>query len=101
MAFGAFTTTAAPPVDSAPKRRSRVALLLLLPGLAYLALFFLVPLVSLILTSLQSKVPGGEVGEFQFDLVFSNYAVAVSTYGEHIGRSFGYALTATVLALLF
>ena len=101
MAFGAFTSTAAAPVDSAPTRRSKVALVLLLPGLAYLALFFLVPLVSLVMTSLQSKVPGGDIGEYRFDLVVANYGAAVSTYGEHIGRSFGFALAATVLALLF
>jgi spermidine/putrescine transport system permease protein len=101
VAFGAFTTTAAPAVDSAPKRRSKVALILLLPGLACLALFFLVPLVSLILTSLQTKVQGAEVGEYEFGLAFANYATAVEVFGPHIGRSFGFALAATVLALLF
>lgn len=101
MAFGAFTTTAAPPVDASPRRRSKIALILLLPGLAYLALFFLVPLVSLVMTSLQSKVPGGDIGEYQLDLLFSNYGTVVGLYGEHILRSFGYALAATVLALLF
>jgi spermidine/putrescine transport system permease protein len=101
VAFGAFTTTAAAPVDSAPKRRSKVALLLLLPGLAYLALFFLVPLVSLVMTSFQSRVPGGDIGEYQFDFVWQNYPTVVGTYIEHIGRSFLYALLATIFALLF
>ena len=50
MAFGAFAT-AGPATEAAPRKRSRIALFLLLPGIAYLALFFLVPLVSLILTS--------------------------------------------------
>jgi len=101
MAFGAFTTTSATPVEAAPRKRSKVALLLLLPGLAYLALFFLVPLVSLVITSFQSKVPGSDIGEYQYDFVWQNYPTVIGIYGEHIGRSFGYALAATVLALLF
>jgi spermidine/putrescine transport system permease protein len=101
VAFGAFSTTSSAPIEAAPRRRSPIALLLLAPGLGYLALFFLVPFVSLIMTSVQSRVPGGDVGEYQFDFVISNYATYVDKYSEHIGRSFGYALAATVLALLF
>jgi len=101
MAFGAFSTTSTTPVEAAPRKRSKVALLLLLPGLAYLALFFLVPLVSLVLTSFQSKIPGSDIGEYQYDFVWQNYPTVFGIYGEHIGRSFGYALAATVLALLF
>lgn len=101
MAFGAFTTTSAPVAESAPRKRGKIAILLLLPGLAYLALFFLVPLVSLVLTSLQSKIPGSDIGEYQADVVWQNYPTVVGIYGAHIGRSFGYALAATVLALLF
>ena len=55
MAFAAFGSSAGP-VEQAPRRRSWVALVLLLPGLAYLALFFLTPFVSLIITSLQTPV---------------------------------------------
>ena len=101
MAFGAFTTTAAAPVEAAPRRKSRVALLLLLPGLAYLALFFLVPLVSLIITSLQTRVQGGELGEFEAGFNLAVYGQVIGNYGPHILRSFGYALAATIFALLF
>jgi spermidine/putrescine transport system permease protein len=100
MAFGAFATSA-PVVDSAPRRRSKVALLLLLPGIAYLALFFLVPLVSLILTSFQEKTPGSDIGVYQYAFRIENYAFVFTTYGEHMLRSLGYAIAATVLALLF
>jgi spermidine/putrescine transport system permease protein len=101
MAFGAFSTTSAPAVESAPKRRSKIALILLLPGIAYLALFFLVPLVQLVITSFQSKVPGGDLGEYQNDFAWQNYPMVISTYSEHIFRAFGYATLATIFALLF
>lgn len=101
MAFGAYSTTTATPVEPPQRRRSKVALLLLLPGLAYLALFFLVPLVSLVLTSFQTKIPGTDIGVYAYAFQWQNYVTVVSSYGEHIARSFGYAVAATALALLF
>jgi spermidine/putrescine transport system permease protein len=102
MAFGAFATTAAP-AESAPRKRSFVALFLLLPGILYLALFFLAPLVSLILTSFQTPDPDafGEPGVYDYAFQWENYTTVIGTYGEHIARSFFYALVATVFALLF
>lgn len=99
MAFSAFATGTAK--EQAPRRKSKIALLLLLPGVLYLMLFFLVPLVSLVMTSLQEPVPFGDVGEFQTAFKWENYVSVIDTYGEHILRSFGYAMAATVLALLF
>ena len=101
MAFGAFSTTTATSTEPPQRRRSPVALLLLLPGLAYLALFFLVPLVSLVLTSFQTKSPGTDIGVYQYAFQWQNYLTVVESYGEHIGRSFAYAIVATALALLF
>jgi spermidine/putrescine transport system permease protein len=100
MAFGAFATST-PVVESAPRRRSKVALLLLLPGIAYLALFFLVPLVSLVVTSFQQKRPGTDLGVYDYAFNIQNYGFIFATYGEHMLRSVGYAVAATVLALLF
>lgn len=100
MAFGAFTT-AAPAQEQAPKRKSRIALLLLLPGIAYMMLFFLVPLVSLVLTSLQAPVEFGDFGEYQTAFRWENYVVVIQQYGDQIFRSFTYALLATIFALLF
>ena len=100
MAFAAFGSTAAAPVEPAQRRRSWVALVLLLPGLAYLALFFLTPFVSLILTSLQEPVEFGDVGQFQQAFRVENYAVVIGQYLPHFLRAFGYAIAATVLALL-
>jgi len=99
MAFAAFGTSAAP-VEQAPRRRSRIALLLLAPGLAYLALFFLTPLVSLVMTSFQAPVEFGDVGQYQAAFKVENYAIVVEAYWPHFLRAFGYAIAATVFALL-
>ena len=99
MAFAAFATAEARP--QAPKRRSRIALLLLLPGILYLVLFFLTPLVSLVLTSLQAPREFGDIGQYDAAFNWQNYVVVVQDYLPHIVRSFGYALAATVLALAF
>ena len=99
MAFSAFATGTAQ--EQAPRRKSRIALFLLLPGILYLALFFLVPLVSLIFTSLQEPVPFGDIGEYQTAFKWENYAEVIGTYGGHILRSFLYAILATIFALLF
>ena len=101
MAFAAFASTTAPPTDAAARRRSPVALLLLLPGILYLVLFFLAPLVSLILTSLQAPSEFGDIGMYSYAFRWENYVVVMEQYWPHILRSFGYALIATVLALAF
>jgi spermidine/putrescine transport system permease protein len=99
VAFSAFAAGTAQ--EQAPRRKSKIALFLLLPGILYLALFFLVPLVSLLLTSFQQPVPNGDIGEYQTAFRWENYTDAISTYGEHIVRSFVYAILATIFALLF
>ncbi len=67
----------------------------MLPGLAYLALFFLTPLISLVLTSFQAPVEFGDVGQYQAAFRWENYATALSDYLPHFARAFGYALAAT------
>jgi spermidine/putrescine transport system permease protein len=71
--------------------------LLLAPGLAWLAVFFAVPLGFLAYQSLQS-------GTFEFGYSFSwdwgNYWDAIDRYREQLTRSFLYAGLATVIALL-
>jgi spermidine/putrescine transport system permease protein len=73
---------------------------LLLPGMAWLAVFFLIPLFSLLSTSLQSPVSENPDDGYYFNWDFSNYAEALDRYGEQFLRSFVYAGTATLLALL-
>ena len=98
----ALTTATAEtgPEPPPPARRSnRVAWLLLVPGLAYLVLFFVAPVGVLLLTSLYEKVPDGPVGATRPAFRWQNYTEALTTYAPQFGRSFLYALVATVLAL--
>jgi spermidine/putrescine transport system permease protein len=99
MAFSAFATGTAQ--EQAPRRKSRIALLLLLPGILYLVLFFLVPLVSLVITSLQAPSPLGDIGAYQTAFKWENYVDSITQYGGQILRSFFYAVLATVFALIF
>ena len=71
--------------------------LLLLPGLAFLALFFLVPTYYLANTSLQS---GDLFSGYAFTWAWSNYSDAITTYQAQFLRSLEYAALATVIALL-
>ena len=71
--------------------------LLLLPGLAWLAVFFVVPMYYLGYTSLQT----GEVASgYSFSWAWDNYADAFTLYGDHFVRSLEYAGLATLAAFL-
>jgi spermidine/putrescine transport system permease protein len=98
MAFGAFATSTAV-AEPAARKKSPVALLLLLPGLFYLGLFFLVPLFSLVITSLQEPDPV-LFGQFQNAFRWENYVTVLGQYWPQAVRSFGYAAVATLCALL-
>jgi spermidine/putrescine transport system permease protein len=63
---------------------------------AWLALFFLVPLAFLGYQSLQS----GTFPSYEFTWEFSNFTDAISDYREQLVRSFLYAGIATVISLL-
>jgi spermidine/putrescine transport system permease protein len=70
-------------------RRSRLApYLLVAPGMLWLAVFFVLPTITLAQTSLS----GAEGG-------WPAYHKALTNYGLHFFRSFRYALAATLLAL--
>jgi spermidine/putrescine transport system permease protein len=88
-------------VASSSRQRSRIApYLMILPALAYLAIFFVWPLFSLARTSLSST--GGSVflPTLTFSWDFANYGEALTRYQDQILRSFGYALVATIVCLL-
>lgn len=71
---------------------------LLSPGVIWLLLFFLVPILILVRASLSSKASRFVDPEFTWD--FSNFSTAFSDYGTEFTRSFIYAGIATVLAIL-
>ncbi|MCC3266787.1 ABC transporter permease [Arthrobacter gengyunqii] len=86
--------------EAAERRRGRVGYLLILPGFIFMLLFFVLPVFSLLATSLYVKPEGADVGQFVPALEFGNYAVVLQNYWPAVVRSFGFALIATVAALL-
>jgi spermidine/putrescine transport system permease protein len=91
--------TAAAKPASVAQRKSSTGYLLLFPGLAWLGVFFAIPLVTLFATSLQTPIEG-KTGRYQPGLDFGNYSDAIAQYWPQFLRSFLYAGTATVLALI-
>ncbi|KQY09340.1 ABC transporter permease [Mycobacterium sp. Root135] len=87
-------------VASSSRQRSKIApYLMILPGLAYLAIFFVVPFWSLFRTSLSTMGGSIYLPQLTFAWNFGNYAHALSTYQDQIVRSLLYAFTATVVSL--
>jgi spermidine/putrescine transport system permease protein len=82
-------------VDFLHRHRRLIPYLLLAPGLAWLAFFFLVPMYYLGHTSLQE---GDLFAGYTFTWAWDNYADAFSLYREHFIRSLQYAGLATLFA---
>jgi spermidine/putrescine transport system permease protein len=82
-----------------PPRRSRTGYLLLLPGTLWLLLFFIVPLVTLVSTSLYDPAGTLETG-YQLTFAFGNYVDAIDDYATEFTRSLLYGGLATLFALL-
>jgi spermidine/putrescine transport system permease protein len=99
MAFVALGQST-PKKQQGPTKTGRIALVLLTPGLAYLGLFFITPLISLITTSLKAPSASGVIGRYDLAFELGNYGFAISQYAPQIFRSFTYALIATIVALL-
>ena len=73
---------------------------MVLPALAYLGVFFVVPFFSLARTSLSETGGSIYLPTLTFAWDFGNYTDAFGQYREQIFRSFGYAFAATVLCLV-
>lgn len=87
----------APPRPPVARRRRRVPYLLLFPGLAWLLVFFVAPLVYQASTSVQT----GSLEEgFKVTWHFATYADAIAEYWPHFVRSVLYSGSATLLCLL-
>ena len=88
-------------VASSSRQRSKIApYLMILPGLAYLGFFFVVPFYSLLRTSLSSSGGSVYLPTLTFSWDFGNYLDAFRQFQDQILRSFTYALVATVVCLL-
>jgi spermidine/putrescine transport system permease protein len=88
-------------VASSSRQRSKIApYLMILPALAYLAIFFVVPFWSLFRTSLSTMGGSIYLPKLTFAWDFSNYAHALTAYQDQILRSLLYSFIATVVSLL-
>jgi spermidine/putrescine transport system permease protein len=88
--------------DEATVRRSRKSTpyLLLIPGLGWLAFFFVVPLFASFATSLQvPAVPGNPDAGYVQAFEVQNYVNALTEYWPQFLKSFLYAGVATLIAL--
>jgi spermidine/putrescine transport system permease protein len=98
------TTTAAPsapPEEVAPakvrKRRNLTPWWLLLPGLLWLIVFFLAPILTSVVASVQSG--NSDVG-YQLTWDWGNYQHGIADYLPQYGHSLLYSVLCTVFALL-
>ncbi len=88
-----------PAVDGETSKRRGLGWLLLVPGMLWLAVFFLFPTVQLFFTSLYDPTGSYETG-YAMTWHFANYADALRDNWNLFLRSFVYAGTATLLCLM-
>ncbi|RHW23393.1 ABC transporter permease [Nocardioides immobilis] len=81
------------------QRRGLAGYLLLTPGSLWLALFFLVPTVTLVATSLYDPAGSLELG-YEMTGHIQNYPDAIADFWPQIQRSLVYALIATVVCIV-
>ena len=87
------------PPDESARKRGLTGYLLLLPGALWLIVFFVVPTVTLVSTSLYD--PSGSIlTGYDMTLHWQNYFDAVKDYATPFGRSIVYALLATVACII-
>jgi spermidine/putrescine transport system permease protein len=80
--------------------RSLTPYLLLIPGLAWLGVFFVIPFFSLLVTSLMKPAGSSVLDGYVNALEVSNYLLALQTYWPVFAKSLLYAASATLLALV-
>ncbi len=91
--------TQAPAVDGETAKRRGWGWLLLVPGMLYLAVFFIFPTVQLFFTSLYDPSGSFEQG-YAMTWHFANYVDAVKDSWNLFARSFTYAGIATIICLM-
>ena len=81
------------------RSRRRVPYVLLIPGMLFTFVFFIIPLITLLEISLSTK-PDRLLPNYEFTWEWSNYTTAFKDFGEQLLRSFIYAGIATLLCLV-
>ena len=82
------------------KRSKLTPYLLILPAVAYLLVFFVYPIVTLLKTSLSVNTGSVFLPTLEFNWQWSNYHAALTDYQPQIIRSFEYSLICTALCLV-
>lgn len=85
--------------DRSLRTGKRIPYLIAAPGLLFLFIFFIVPLITLFKISLSTK-PDPLRAEYEFSWEWSNFSTAFDDFGEQLARSFAYAAIATVLCIV-
>jgi len=87
-------------VAGSPEAKRKIAPYgLLKPGMLWLALFYLAPLITLLRLSL-STLPSRFAVDAELDWNIGNYTTAFTDFAPQFGRAFLYAGTATVFTIL-
>jgi len=81
------------------RRKGKTGYLLLIPGVLWLALFFVVPFYSLVATSLYDP-DGSVLRGYDMTWAFGNYVDAIKDYWEPLLRSLWYGALATLFCLV-
>ncbi|HEU5037060.1 MAG TPA: ABC transporter permease [Nocardioides sp.] len=96
---GTAPVTTAPASDESDRRRGLTGYILLIPGVVWLALFFVIPFYSLLATSLYD--PNGSVfSGYEMTYHWQNYVDAVKDYWQPLLRSLVYGAVATLICLV-
>ena len=85
--------------DRSLRSGRRVPYVLLIPGMLFTFVFFVVPLITLLKISLSTK-PDRLLPDYEFSWEWENFTTAFDTFGRQLMRSFAYAGIATVLCLV-
>jgi spermidine/putrescine transport system permease protein len=83
------------------RRRWLIPYLLLIPGLLWLALFFVLPNIQMFLMSLSERAGGaGLARQYELTWTLDNYVTALTAFPEQFANSLVYGGLATLLCLL-
>ena len=85
--------------DRSRREGRTIPYVLLVPGMLFTFVFFIVPLITLLKISLSTK-PDRLLPEYDFTWEWSNFATAFDDFGTQLVRSFAYAAIATLLCFV-
>jgi spermidine/putrescine transport system permease protein len=85
--------------DRSLRSGRKIPYVLLIPGMLFTFVFFVVPLITLLTISLSTK-PDRLLPNYDFTWEWGNFSTAFTDFGSQLLRSFAYAGIATVLCVL-